>query len=830
MSRHCWFTDPQGSIVEPTVRPWYHPAYLLGGIPALKHEDASLFSPPGAFGPFRVMHQIGIGVLGPVFRTYDPESDRLVAVKAFSLDFLPEQAEIFVEALKRIVDVGFAHPTIVTPLDAGLEEGVPFLATEYVMAESLDVAVHHVAPAPADQMIRFVGQLAAAVDAAHARGVMHGGLHARDVFVAPEITRVNGFGVASALEHVGLKVPVRRPFTAPEIVAGRSWGPEADRFAVATIAYEFLTGKRLAGTGDEVLTRLVAVESVNVADPSGLQQAFRNALADDPAIRPASAAGFVMALGEAVGFSSDEMVLAMSGRAQEVLPDFIGVEADDSEDASGLLRDERKVVETSHQDEPAADVNIHTEFVKNLDEVFELSGSVEEDSSLAQIAGRSHLSGFSIENVEKEPDTAAVDVDGLGSAVTEGKRETDINEQSETKVIQQVTEHNPMLPLELEAGVEDGSFEEETEVGSDQSVSSGVVEEDLSERFVVAMIEKDEVETGVVSPSAKPISSSGNRLAVASDKPVESASSSTESFSSKSLSRSLTKIASALFAMVVGITLAYMASVGLGTTTDDEMAVPVAETPEEVSLSPGDTQPLLSEQPDEAVPLGRPSSNELEDITPVSGEISSGLNSEVSAITESPELASSSVDVIEPSPIPEDMSSVPALIRESSSSFGWLLVRTEPPGANVSIDGDARGLTPLSLSEMPNGVYQLEVSVPGYKPEQRTVEISSDETIAAVSIVLDRFVLADADIQAQSTEAGLITSGSVFVDSRPTGASVFLDGASVGVTPVLVSDVLLGSHEVRIVGDGYRPWFSTVLVEDGQRSRVAASLEPRGRR
>ena len=830
MSRHCWFTDPQGSIVEPTVRPWYHPAYLLGGIPALKHEDASLFSPPGAFGPFRVMHQIGIGVLGPVFRTYDPESDRLVAVKAFSLDFLPEQAEIFVEALKRIVDVGFAHPTIVTPLDAGLEEGIPFLATEYVTAESLDVAVHHVAPASADQMIMLVGQLAAAVDAAHARGVMHGGLHARDVFVAPEITRVNGFGVASALEHVGLKVPVRRPFTAPEIVAGRSWGPEADRFAVATIAYEFLTGKRLAGTGDEVLTRLLAVESVNVADPSGLQQAFRNALADDPAIRPASAAGFVMALGEAVGFSSDEMVLAMSGRAQEVLPDFIGVEADDSEDASGLLRDERKVVETSHQDEPAADVNIHTEFVKNLDEVFELSGSVEEDSSLAQIAGRSHLSGFSIENVEKEPDTAAVDVDGLGSAVTEDKRETDISEQSETKVIQQVTEHNPMLPLELEAGVEDGSFEEETEVGSDQSVSSGVVEEDLSERFVVAMIEKDEVETGVVSPSAKPISSSGNRLAVASDKPVESASSSTESFSSKSLSRSLTKVASVLFAMVVGIALAYMASVGLGTTTDDEMAVPVAETPEEVSLSPGDTQPLLSEQPDEAVPLGRPSSNELEDITPVSGEISSGLNSEVSAITESPELASSSVDVIEPSPIPEDMSSVPALIRESSSSFGWLLVRTEPPGANVSIDGDARGLTPLSLSEMPNGVYQLEVSVPGYKPEQRTVEISSDETIAAVSIVLDRFVLADADIQAQSTEAGLITSGSVFVDSRPTGASVFLDGASVGVTPVLVSDVLLGSHEVRIVGDGYRPWFSTVLVEDGQRSRVAASLEPRGRR
>ena len=98
----------------------------LGGIQALKHEDASLFSPPGAFGPFRVMHQIGTGVVGPVFRTYDPESDRLVAVKAFDLDITPEQAEIFVEALKRIVEVGLSHSAIVAPLDAGLEEGIPF--------------------------------------------------------------------------------------------------------------------------------------------------------------------------------------------------------------------------------------------------------------------------------------------------------------------------------------------------------------------------------------------------------------------------------------------------------------------------------------------------------------------------------------------------------------------------------------------------------------------------------------------------------------------------------------------------------------------------------
>ena len=52
------------------------------------------------------MHQVGVGVLGPVFRTYDPDRDRLVAVKAFQLDLVPEQIEVFVGALKRVVEVG----------------------------------------------------------------------------------------------------------------------------------------------------------------------------------------------------------------------------------------------------------------------------------------------------------------------------------------------------------------------------------------------------------------------------------------------------------------------------------------------------------------------------------------------------------------------------------------------------------------------------------------------------------------------------------------------------------------------------------------------------
>jgi len=49
------------------------------------------YSPPPAFGRFKLLHQIGAGVLGPVFRTHDPDHERLVAVKAFTIDLTPSR-------------------------------------------------------------------------------------------------------------------------------------------------------------------------------------------------------------------------------------------------------------------------------------------------------------------------------------------------------------------------------------------------------------------------------------------------------------------------------------------------------------------------------------------------------------------------------------------------------------------------------------------------------------------------------------------------------------------------------------------------------------------
>src|SRR5262249_40439867 len=68
------------------------------------HTEVSGHAPDDAFGPFRILHQIGAGVLGPVFRAYDPENDRLVAVKLFRLDLPPDRAHRLVARLEEFIE------------------------------------------------------------------------------------------------------------------------------------------------------------------------------------------------------------------------------------------------------------------------------------------------------------------------------------------------------------------------------------------------------------------------------------------------------------------------------------------------------------------------------------------------------------------------------------------------------------------------------------------------------------------------------------------------------------------------------------------------------
>src|SRR4029453_12463874 len=152
----------------------------------MTRDDPTAFAPPPAFGPFRVLHQIGVGALGPVFRTYEPTRDRLGAAEGFRLDVTPEKARARANELAHPAEAELFHPSIVEPIAAGVEGTLAYRAEEYVAAESLDVAMRHYAPAPIATVLPFITQLAGAIDFARAAGGGHGALHPRDMFVRPE--------------------------------------------------------------------------------------------------------------------------------------------------------------------------------------------------------------------------------------------------------------------------------------------------------------------------------------------------------------------------------------------------------------------------------------------------------------------------------------------------------------------------------------------------------------------------------------------------------------------------------------------------------------------
>jgi len=271
---------------------------IVQGVSALPFDEPAGSTAPPAFGAYRVLHQIGSGVLGPVFRTYDPHHDRLVAVKAFKLDLPPQTVARLADALRRLIDRPAAHPAIVRVIDAGLEGTMAFVAMEYASGESLDVSMRSGAPLAIDRAMPLLSEVAAAIDAAWAAGAGHGALHPRDILVAAGSNdlRITGVGIVQALESIGAKLPLRRPYAAPERVAGHSWDVRADVYSLGVIAHELLTGRRPTGhEQDGVLAPGVAPEA-----RVRIRRVLAAALTERPEDRLASATAFVNALAAAL--------------------------------------------------------------------------------------------------------------------------------------------------------------------------------------------------------------------------------------------------------------------------------------------------------------------------------------------------------------------------------------------------------------------------------------------------------------------------------------------------------------------------------------------------
>jgi Protein kinase domain/PEGA domain len=161
---------------------------------------------------------------------------------------------------------------------------------------------------------------------------------------------------------------------------------------------------------------------------------------------------------------------------------------------------------------------------------------------------------------------------------------------------------------------------------------------------------------------------------------------------------------------------------------------------------------------------------------------------------------------------------------------GRLLIRSEPAGATVIVDGREYGITPAIVRGLERGVHRVRVVREGYVPDERSVAVTRSQPAPSLLVTLEvRRPATERISQARPPPAPSPTieryTGSLVVESLPAGATVFLDNKAVGRTPLALNGVNAGAHVVRLEHDGYHRWSRAIRVVAAERNRVTASLE-----
>jgi eukaryotic-like serine/threonine-protein kinase len=262
-----------------------------------------------AFGPYRIVDSLGRGGMASVYRAHDTALDRQVALKVLPAEFLHDPA--FAERFRQEARVAakLEHPHIVPVHAFGIEQEWPWMAMRLVSGGSLAQRVKR-GPLPPREVAALLRDVAAALDYAHARGIVH-----RDVKPANVLLDDAGrayladFGIARMLEGSSVATATgliqgTPSYMAPEQAMGARVDRRADVYALGVMAFECLTG-RVPYTGTTPVAILMKHVQEPVPEPTEdevappLAAVLRRCLAKAPGDRWPTAGAFVEALGQA---------------------------------------------------------------------------------------------------------------------------------------------------------------------------------------------------------------------------------------------------------------------------------------------------------------------------------------------------------------------------------------------------------------------------------------------------------------------------------------------------------------------------------------------------
>ena len=252
---------------------------------------------------------VGTGGMSTVFRAYDLQLERRVAVKILHSHYAedPEYLERFRREARAVARL--SHPNIVTVIDRGDDDGRQYIVFEYVEGENLKELVLHEGRLPVRRALELALAIADGLSFAHQRGLVHRDVKPQNILLNQEgEVKVTDFGIARSLhvEHGVTQTGTvlgTGEYLAPEQASGKTVSAATDVYSLGVVLWELLAGD-VPFTGENFVA--VALRHVNEQPPDlrerrtdvspRLAAAVDRALAKDPARRFPSMAAFAKEL------------------------------------------------------------------------------------------------------------------------------------------------------------------------------------------------------------------------------------------------------------------------------------------------------------------------------------------------------------------------------------------------------------------------------------------------------------------------------------------------------------------------------------------------------
>lgn len=273
------------------------------------------------FGPYRIERMLGAGAFGAVYEAVNTRLDKPVALKVLHLDVSGnvEAAARFVQEAKTVAKIRHPHIVDITDVDtceSGSHQGVPYIAMEFLVGETLSSRVAKHGPMSLEAALDVMLPIVAAAQAAHLKGVVHRDIKSDNIFlteftagmVHPKlldfgIAKVRDGSLVQTIENAAIGTPA---FSSPEQMtdAGRA-GAESDQWSLAVTLYHCLTGKLpfdvKSGGLQAMIVRLCTADPTPLRDhrpdlDPGFEAVLFRALRKLPSARYPSAIAFGAAL------------------------------------------------------------------------------------------------------------------------------------------------------------------------------------------------------------------------------------------------------------------------------------------------------------------------------------------------------------------------------------------------------------------------------------------------------------------------------------------------------------------------------------------------------